>query len=353
VQALRLDLTVNSHKMDLNEKWENLPDLQQPRSHLSLDLLGTNTLVAIGGRHSMTIRNTCEILNLNEVKGRHTWQFIAPLKQARHSHASCSYGDTVYISGGTSNKGVPLNDLLCIRPNDKSVYWTTLKPMLTARSEHCMIKANSNQILVFGGTTGNADKKLEIKKSETETSNKNAKSNDNNNNNTHNSNNNHSNSLNNNSHNNNYSNPFNNSNSSPISSPRSSSPITIDSYNPMNNFWSKLQNNEGENIKISDSTTEHERINNKNRRVAHKLPNINTPKMQPGASDLAQASAAVYWSGKIMVLGGWNAGKLGRFDHNDRLWMYDPKSGRWEQAGGIPSKLRAASLSCHFNTKNV
>ena len=121
----------------------------------------------------------------------------------------------------------------------------------------------------------------------------------------------------------------------------------------MNDFWSRLQNNEGENIKISDSSTEHDRINNKNRRVAHKLPNISTPKMQPGASDLAQASAAVYWSGKIMVLGGWNAGKLGRFDHNDRLWMYDPKSGRWEQAGGIPSKLRAASLSCFFNTKNV
>jgi len=339
VQALRLDLIVSSDKSDLNEKWENLPDLQQPRSHLSLDLLGTNTLVAIGGRHSMTIRNTCEILNLGESKGRHMWQFIAPLKQARHSHASCSYGDTVYISGGTSNKGVPLNDLLCIRPNDRNVCWTTLKPMLSSRSEHCMIKANSNQILVLGGTTGNLQTEGGTKnnKSDTENSNTSKKYPE-----TENSNKNTANTS------------FNNSNSSPSSSPRNtSSPITVDSYNPMNDYWSRLQNNEGENIKISDSSTEHDRINNKNRRVAHKLPNISTPKMQPGASDLAQASAAVFWSGKIMVLGGWNAGKLGRFDHNDRLWMYDPKSGRWEQAGGIPSKLRAASLSCFFNTKNV
>ena len=42
-QALRLDLTVTTHKSDLNERWENLPDLQQPRSHFSLDLLGANT----------------------------------------------------------------------------------------------------------------------------------------------------------------------------------------------------------------------------------------------------------------------------------------------------------------------
>merc|ERR1712117_153994 len=98
-----------------------------------------------------------------------------------------------------------------------------------------------------------------------------------------------------------------------------------------------LSNTESENLKPTDSTTESEKAKNKDRRTAHKLPNISTPKMQPGASDLAQASAAVYWSGKIMVFGGWNAGKLGRFDHNDKLWMYDVKSGRWDQAGGIPS----------------
>ena len=286
----------------------------------------------------MTIRNTCEILNLNEVKGRHTWQFIAPLKQARHSHASCSYGDTVYISGGTSNKGIPLNDLLCIRPTDKNVFWTTLKPMLSARSEHCMVKANSNQILIVGGIIGNYEgnffKVLSDSKSGDKLENNN-----------------------NNSDNNNGStqspvktdNNKNNNNNNNNLQPKG----TIDSYNPMNNSWSRLQNIEGENVKISESTTENERISDENRRVAHKQPNISCPRFGVGASELAQASATVYWSGKIMIFGGWNAGKLGRFDHNEKLWLYDIKSGRWEQAGGIPSKLRAASLSCFFNTKNV
>ena len=54
-----------------------------------------------------------------------------------------------------------------------------------------------------------------------------------------------------------------------------------------------------------------------------------------------------FCSNKMMVIGGWSAGKIsGRFAHSDKVWLYDPKSGEWDLAGEIPLRLRAAGSAC-------
>merc|ERR1712004_541809 len=124
--------------------------MQQARSHFTLSVLG-NTLIAIGGRSSKTIRNTSEILKIDGKQK--SWRFITPLKTARHSHAATSYGDTIYISGGVSNKGVPLNDIQCIRPLEKNGgVWLSLQDMPRPRCSHSMMATNSGKLIVIGGT---------------------------------------------------------------------------------------------------------------------------------------------------------------------------------------------------------
>ncbi len=43
--------------------------------------------------------------------------------EARHSHSACSYQGGVVVFGGLDRRGVPLGDIMVLRPNERGFSW--------------------------------------------------------------------------------------------------------------------------------------------------------------------------------------------------------------------------------------
>lgn len=301
----------------LNTFWRAMPELQHSRSHATLSVLGSNLFI-VGGRSSQTIRSTCEILDLDS--GQKNWKFTAPLKTARHSHAATVFGDTVYICGGISARGELLNDILSIQPVNtqagQMVQWQTLEPMQIPRANHSMLLACTDRVIVIGGTIPGAGAPADTISGQLGPASDPEKD------------------------------PQNSSYAHKITKEDESK---IFAYSPVCNKWYTLPSQNSESLKKTRSKYQLALEKNKKRQKDHHLPNMRLPDYLPGCSELAESASVNFCENRLMIIGGWDAGRKGKFNHSNKVWLYDAQTGIWDLAGGLSLRLRAASGSSIFS----
>ena len=78
-----------------------------------------------------------------------TWMDLSPLPTPTHSHAACTLGEYIYVSGGVSGQEQqPTTTLLTYHPSSRS--WETRPSMHNSRRLHEMV-ALQNKLYVLGG----------------------------------------------------------------------------------------------------------------------------------------------------------------------------------------------------------
>ncbi|KAG7231789.1 hypothetical protein INR49_009995 [Caranx melampygus] len=119
---------------------------------------GKDFLFVFGGKNqSDAALGDAHFLSLD----RQQWTEIAvegAAPEARHSHSACPHQGGVVVFGGLDKRGVPLGDMVALRPRDRGFSWDTveLQPPPVPRYSHCA-HVIGEKLVVVGGVWLHSD----------------------------------------------------------------------------------------------------------------------------------------------------------------------------------------------------
>lgn len=133
-----------------DSKWLQISSMTVPRTHFALITMAT-CLIAVGGKHNRIALSTAEKYDF----ATNEWSLISSLPNTLFSHAGCSHGNKVYISGGCP--GEDFTDEMHCYDLDRAG-WQLKAPMNQSRGYHVMV-AHNHRLFVCAGNTNAGDRR--------------------------------------------------------------------------------------------------------------------------------------------------------------------------------------------------
>ena len=111
-------------------------------------------IICGGGKHrGDMVTNKCHQFNTDSM----SWNEFSPLKIGRRYHAITSIGQSLVTCGGETAFGQRSSS--CEILENGNGQWTTMKPLPTKLSSHCLVEMDHSTIVSLGGYDGSGVRK--------------------------------------------------------------------------------------------------------------------------------------------------------------------------------------------------
>ena len=131
-------------------KWLQISSMTVARTHFALVALDT-CLIAVGGKNNRIALNTAEMYDF----AANEWTSVPNLPNTLFSHAGCSHGNKVYVSGGCPGEDFT-DEVHCYDPYLDG--WQLKCPMHQSRGYHVMV-SHKDKIYACAGNTNAGDRR--------------------------------------------------------------------------------------------------------------------------------------------------------------------------------------------------